>query len=179
MTKDNNITTGKIYNKVIKEERAGNYLGKTVQIVPHITDAIRQWVLDVAQRPVDKTGETPHVCIVELGGTVGDMESAPYMYAMSQLTTDEWKSRFFHVHVSMLIDMESELKTKPLQNSIAEVNAKGLKPDMIACRSFNAISDQLKEKISSCCAISKSKVCSIHECHSFLNPLGNWYPQSS
>jgi len=162
LTKDNNITTGKIYNKVIKEERAGNYLGKTVQIVPHITDAIRQWVLEVAQRPVDKTGETPHVCIVELGGTVGDMESAPYMYAMSQLTTDEWKGRFFHVHVSMLIDMESELKTKPLQNSIAEVNAKGLKPDMIACRSFNEISDQLKEKISSCCAISKSKVIGIH-----------------
>lgn len=87
LTRDNNITTGKIYREVIEKERRGDYLGKTVQIVPHLTDAIQDWIERVAALPVDESGESPDVCIVELGGTVGDIESAPFVEALPSTTT--------------------------------------------------------------------------------------------
>lgn len=160
LTRDNNITTGKVMKSVIDDERAGKYLGKTVQFVPHVTHKIREWILDVAQRPVDNTDSKPHVCIVELGGTVGDMESLPYLYALSQLTTEEWRNRFFHVHVSMLVDIDSgELKTKPLQNGIQEIRSKGLRPDLIVCRSTKEITKQIKQKVSETCVVTLEQVC--------------------
>ncbi|KAG8905413.1 CTP synthase ura7, partial [Tulasnella sp. 417] len=84
LSRDNNITTGKVYSQVIEKERKGDYLGKTVQIVPHVTNAIQDWIERVSKIPVDETGEEPDVCIVELGGTVGDIESAPFIEAMRQ-----------------------------------------------------------------------------------------------
>ena len=84
LSKDNNLTTGKIYAKVIEAERRGDYLGKTVQVIPHITDAVQDWIEDVAARPADGSDETPDACIIELGGTVGDIESSPYVEALRQ-----------------------------------------------------------------------------------------------
>ena len=84
LSKDNNITTGKIYKEVIEKERKGDYLGKTVQVIPHVTNAIQDWLERVAKIPVDETGEEPDVCIVELGGTVGDIESMPFVEALRQ-----------------------------------------------------------------------------------------------
>jgi CTP synthase len=105
LTRDNNITTGKIYQSVIERERRGDYLGRTVQVVPHITDAIREWILRVAKIPVDDSGEEPDVCIVELGGTIGDLESGPFVEALVQLRHQlirEPESSFFNIHVSFV-----------------------------------------------------------------------------
>jgi len=93
------LTTGKIYQHVISRERKGDYLGKTVQLVPHVTDGIQEWVERVAKIPVDDTYETPDVCIVELGGTVGDMESAPFVEAMRQLRRRAGKDNFLQVRI--------------------------------------------------------------------------------
>ena len=84
LARDNNLTTGKVYSKVLEAERRGDYLGKTVQVIPHITDAVQDWIIDVAKRPADGSEETPDVCIIELGRTVGDIESAPYLEALRQ-----------------------------------------------------------------------------------------------
>ena len=87
LSKDNNLTTGKIYAKVIEAERRGDYLGKTVQVIPHITDAVQDWIESVAARPADGSAETPDACIIELGGTVGDIESAPYVEALRSFSS--------------------------------------------------------------------------------------------
>ena len=102
LTRDNNITTGKIYREVIEKERRGDYLGKTVQIVPHLTDAIQDWIERVAALPVDESGEVPDVCIVELGGTVGDIESAPFVEALRQFQFRVGKENFALIHVSLI-----------------------------------------------------------------------------
>ncbi|CAH8524195.1 unnamed protein product [Heterobilharzia americana] len=117
LTKDNNITTGKIYQKVIEKERRGDYLGKTVQVVPHITDAIIEWVTNVARIPVDESGSTPEVCIIELGGTIGDIESMPYVEAFRQMLFRVGSVNFCCVHVSLVPQLPSvgEPKTKPTQ----------------------------------------------------------------
>ena len=131
LTRENNITTGKIYQHVIKKERAGDYLGRTVQVVPHVTDAIQDWIERVARIPVDDTGEEPDVCIIELGGTVGDIESAPFIEAMTQLRRRAGKDNFLQIHVSMIVIVNGEQKTKPTQNSIREVRSAGLFPDLV------------------------------------------------
>ncbi|VDO71117.1 unnamed protein product [Schistosoma mattheei] len=117
LTKDNNITTGKIYQKVIEKERRGDYLGKTVQVVPHITDAIIEWVTNVSRIPVDESGSTPEVCIIELGGTIGDIESMPYVEAFRQMLFRVGSVNFCCVHVSLVPQLQSvgEPKTKPTQ----------------------------------------------------------------
>ena len=102
LTRDNNITTGKIYREVIEKERRGDYLGKTVQIVPHLTDAIQDWIERVAALPVDESGESPDVCIVELGGTVGDIESAPFVEALRQFQFRVGHENFALIHVSLI-----------------------------------------------------------------------------
>jgi CTP synthase len=120
LTRDNNITTGKIYQHVIERERKGDYLGKTVQVVPHITDAIQEWIQKVARIPVDDTNEEPDVCIIELGGTVGDIESMPFIEAMSQLRRRAGKN-----------NIHGEQKTKPTQQAIKAVRSNGLIPDLV------------------------------------------------
>ncbi|CAJ0908273.1 2723_t:CDS:2 [Entrophospora sp. SA101] len=112
LTRDNNITTGKIYQKVINRERKGGYLGKTVQVVPHITDAIQEWVENVSKIPVDSSGQEPDVCIIELGGTVGDIESAPFVEAMRQFQFYVGHENFALAHVSLvpIVGPDSQLK---------------------------------------------------------------------
>jgi len=102
LTRENNITTGKIYLHVIERERKGDYLGKTVQVVPHLTDAVQDWIERVARIPVDDTHEEPDVCIIELGGTVGDIESGPFIEAMRQLRRRVGKDNFLQIHVSLV-----------------------------------------------------------------------------
>ncbi|KAL6179676.1 hypothetical protein ACLB2K_046348 [Fragaria x ananassa] len=120
LTRDNNITTGKIYQSVLDKERRGDYLGKTVQVVPHITDAIRNWIESVSVIPGDGKEGPADVCVIELGGTVGDIESMPFIEALRQLSFSVGK------------------KTKPTQHSVRELRALGLTPHLLACRSAQA-----------------------------------------
>jgi CTP synthase len=132
LTRENNITTGKIYQHVIEKERRGDYLGKTVQVVPHLTDAIIDWIERVARIPVDDTHEQPDVCIIELGGTVGDIESAPFIEAMRQMRRRVGKNNFLQIHVSLVPVINGEQKTKPTQQAIKDVRSSGLTPDLVS-----------------------------------------------
>ena len=168
--KDNNITTGKIYQKVIAEERRGTYLGKTVQVVPHITDAIQDWVERVAVKPV-KSNKTPQVCIVELGGTIGDIEGMPFVEAFRQFQFRVGRENFCCAHVS-LIPMPratGEPKTKPTQSSVRELRGLGLMPDLIVCRSESPIGQEVKEKISNFCHVPPEQVVCIHDLSSIYH----------
>ncbi|KAJ0122473.1 ctp synthase [Diaporthe amygdali] len=127
---DNNITTGKIYQHVIQKERRGDYLGKTVQIVPHVTNAIKDWIKRVAKVPVDGSSEEPDVCIIELGGTVGDIESMPFVEALTQLRHEAGPRNFMNIHVSYVPTIHGEQKTKPTQHAVKSVRSYGLIPDL-------------------------------------------------
>jgi hypothetical protein len=140
LTRDNNITTGKIYQHVIERERKGDYLGKTVQVVPHITDAIQDWIEKVSRIPVDDSGEEPDVCIIELGGTVGDIESMPFIEAMSQLRRRAGKNNFMQIHVSYVPVIHGEQKTKPTQQAIKAVRSNGLIPDLVRTYFWRTVS---------------------------------------
>ena len=131
LTRENNITTGKIYQHVIERERRGDYLGQTVQVVPHLTNAIQDWIERVAKIPVDDTNEEPDVCIIELGGTVGDIESMSFVEAMRQLRRRAGKDNFIQIHVSLVPVVSREQKTKPTQQAIRDVRSAGLAPDLV------------------------------------------------
>ncbi|OCH93927.1 CTP synthase [Obba rivulosa] len=165
LSRDNNITTGKIYREVIEKERRGDYLGKTVQIVPHITNAIQDWIERVSKIPVDDTGEEPDVCIVELGGTVGDIESAPFVEAMRQFQFRVGHENFALIHVSLVPDMHGEQKTKPTQTTVHALRGLGLLPDLIACRLIvqKPLEDATKAKISMFCHVSAEQVVGVHD----------------
>ncbi|KAF7318363.1 CTP synthase [Mycena chlorophos] len=165
LSRDNNITTGKIYREVIEKERKGEYLGKTVQIVPHVTNAIQDWIERVAKVPVDNSGEEPDVCIVELGGTVGDIESAPFVEAMRQFQFRVGHDNFALVHVSLVPDMHGEQKTKPTQTTVHSLRGLGLLPDLIACRLLGpqALFPATKEKISMFCHVAPEQVFGVHD----------------
>ncbi|KAK1907030.1 hypothetical protein P3342_006218 [Pyrenophora teres f. teres] len=158
LTRDNNITTGKIYQHVIERERKGDYLGKTVQVVPHITNAIQDWIEKVARIPVDDSGEEPDVCIIELGGTVGDIESMPFVEAISQLRRRAGKNNFMHIHVSYVPVIHGEQKTKPTQQAIKAVRSNGLISDLIACRCEREIEASAVEKIAHFCQVENEQV---------------------
>jgi hypothetical protein len=118
LTRENNITLGKIYRKVIEQERRGDYLGKTVQVVPHVTGCIEQWIERVAKVPVDDTNEEPDVCIVELGGTIGDIEGMAFVEALTELRRKCPREDFMQIHVSYIPVVHGEQKTKPTQMAI-------------------------------------------------------------
>ncbi|KAF2401006.1 CTP synthase [Trichodelitschia bisporula] len=158
LTRDNNITTGKIYKHVIERERKGDYLGRTVQVVPHVTDAIQEWIERVAKIPVDDTGEEPDVCIIELGGTVGDIESMPFVEAMTQLRRRAGKGNFLQIHVSYIPVIHGEQKTKPTQQAIRGVRSAGLIPDLIACRCEMELEKSTVEKIAHFCQVDVEQV---------------------
>jgi CTP synthase len=158
LTRENNITTGKIYEAVIKRERKGDYLGKTVQVVPHITDAIQEWIERVAKIPVDDTNEEPDVCIIELGGTVGDIESMPFVEAMTQLRRRAGKDNFLQIHVSYVPVINGEQKTKPTQQAIKAVRSAGLIPDLIACRCEGPLEPSATDKIARFCQVDDEQV---------------------
>jgi len=164
LTKDNNITTGKMYSEVIQKERNGDYLGKTVQIVPHVTDHIMNTVERVAKLPTDGTNLEPEVCIIELGGTIGDIESMPFVEAFRQFEFNIGKENFMNLHVSLVPTPGSgEQKTKPIQNSVRTLRGQGLSPDMIVCRCKLALEDSTKRKISQFCSVPADQVISVHD----------------
>src|SRR2546422_11686473 len=138
------LTTGAVYSAVIQKERRGDYLGKTVQVIPHITDEIKERIRSHA------TAENADMLIVEVGGTVGDIESLPFLEAIRLLRNEVGRDRCAFVHVSLmpLIGPTGELKTKPTQHAVKELRSLGLQPDVIVCRSDRQIGRHLKEKIS-------------------------------
>jgi len=163
LTKDHNITTGKVYEQVLTKERKGKYLGKTVQIIPHVTDCIQEWIERVADMPVEKSGKSPDVCVIELGGTVGDIESSIFLEALRQFSFKCGRDNLCHVHVSLVPVMGSgEKKTKPTQHSIINLRASGLMPDLLVCRCEEEVEDAIKSKISMFSMVPYSNVISVH-----------------
>jgi CTP synthase len=154
-----NITTGKVYSHVIEQEAAGEYLGKTVQIIPHITDEI--------QRRIGKAAPegSADVCIIELGGTVGDMESAPFVEALRQLRCKLDRDDICFVHVSLVpvVGAVGEQKTKPTQQSVRTLMGVGIAPDMLVCRSTEPLDEGVKAKLSAACAIPPGRILSAHD----------------
>ncbi|MCA9400002.1 MAG: CTP synthase [Candidatus Omnitrophica bacterium] len=154
ISKDSNITTGKIYYDVITKERRGDYLGKTVQIIPHITDEIKRGIKKVAKdRGVDVT-------IVEIGGTVGDIESLPFLEAIRQLRWELGESYALNIHVTLLpfIKSAGEQKTKPTQHSVGRLREIGIAPDILLCRTEKKITKEQRDKISLFCNVDREAV---------------------
>lgn len=166
LTKDHNITTGKIYSHVIQRERKGDYLGKTVQVVPHVTGAIQDWIERVAKIPVDDSGLEPQICIIELGGTVGDIESAPFVEALRQFQFRVGTNSFALIHVSLVPVIHGEQKTKPTQAAIKDLRSLGLTPDMIACRCSDILEVATIEKIGMFCHVGPNQVIAVHDVNS-------------
>ncbi|MCT2251124.1 CTP synthase [Corynebacterium sanguinis] len=155
-----NVTTGKVYSSVIAKERRGEYLGQTVQVIPHITDEIKARI--VAMGNPDENGEKPDVVITEIGGTVGDIESQPFLEAARQVRHDIGRENVFYLHVSLVpyLGPSKELKTKPTQHSVAELRSIGLVPDSVVLRSDREVGDSLKDKIALMCDIDREGVVS-------------------
>jgi CTP synthase len=148
LSRGSNATTGSIYSSVIASERRGDYLGKTVQVIPHITDEIKQRISSLSQDGVD-------VVITEIGGTVGDIEILPFLEAIRQFRLDIGRENVCYVHVTLVpfIGPSGEQKTKPTQHSVTELRSRGIQPDAIVCRSEEPINDDLKRKISNLCDV--------------------------
>jgi len=165
LTKDHNITTGKIYKEIIERERRGDYLGATCQVIPHCTDLIQEWIAKVGRIPVDGTDGTPDVVCCELGGTCGDLESMVFYEAIRQFMSRVGRERCCLVHVSLVpvLGAVGEQKTKPTQHSIRQLMSLGLSPDIIVCRSTNALEESTKKKISQFCQVAPSCVLSVHD----------------
>ncbi len=156
MSKESNITTGQIYKKVIEDERKGRFLGKSVQIIPHITDEIKRRIRAVAaESPVD-------VVVVECGGTVGDIESLPFLEALRQMRMEEGVSKTLFLHVSLAPELAvvGEMKTKPTQHSVQEMRRIGIQPDIIVVRGTRPLPESAKEKISLFTSVPKENVVS-------------------
>ncbi|XP_051125608.1 uncharacterized protein LOC127247684 isoform X2 [Andrographis paniculata] len=155
LTRDNNITTGKIYQSVIDKERKGDYLGQTVQVVPHITDAIQEWIEHAAAIPVDGKEGPADICVIELGGTIGDIESMPFIEALGQFSYRVGPGNFCLIHVSLVpvLAAVGEQKTKPTQHSVRGLRSLGLSPNILACRSTMELDGNVKEKLSRFCHV--------------------------
>ncbi len=148
LTKNANVTTGKVYSSVIAKERSGEYLGKTVQVIPHITDEIKDRVLAMAEPDAD--GNAPDVVISEIGGTVGDIESQPFLEAARQVRHAVGRENIFFIHCSLVpyLGTSGELKTKPTQHSVAELRSIGIVPDAVVLRCDREVPQGLKHKIA-------------------------------
>jgi len=152
LTRDNNLTTGRIYEQIITKERRGDYLGKTVQVIPHVTNEIKN-----AMRKVAADAE---VVIVEIGGTVGDIESLPFLEAIRQMRQDLGRENTCFVHVTLIpwIAAAQELKTKPTQHSVKEMLSIGIQPDILLCRSDRAVPREMRNKIALFCNVEEPAV---------------------
>jgi len=150
----NNVTTGRIYQTVIKQERAGKYLGKTVQVIPHITDEIKRRI-----RLLGETGDYD-IVITELGGTVGDIESLPYIESLRQLRWDLGNQNTLVIHLTLLpyLSAAQELKTKPTQHSVKELQSLGIQPDILVCRTEKPITQEIKHKLALFCNVEPGAV---------------------
>lgn len=154
LTKNHNITMGKIYNEVLNKERNGDYLGKTVQVVPHITDHIIHWIEKTALVPVDGKN-IPDTCIIELGGTIGDIESMPFIEALRQLSYRKKNMMFIHVSYIPVLKTSNEEKTKPTQHSIQLLRSFGIQPDVLCVRCEKEITDDILEKMQNYAQVMK------------------------
>ena len=163
--RDNNITTGKIYSKVIEAERRGDYLGKTVQVIPHITDSVQDWIEEISAVSADGTGEKPEACVIELGGTVGDIESSPFIEALRQFQFRVGRENICFVHVSLVPVMGpvGEQKTKPTQHTVKELRGLGINPDVLVCRAETPLTQDVREKLAAFCHVSPNAVMSAHD----------------
>ena len=160
LTAPHNITTGKVYREVIEKERRGDYLGDTVQIIPHITDEIKAWIARAASEP-DAEGRVAEACLVEVGGTVGDIESMPFLEAVRQMRGELPKEETVLIHVTLVPeDTMGDMKTKPTQHSVKALREVGLYPDMIVGRSGHPLSPHTKRKIAAFCDVSPAAVIS-------------------
>ena len=150
-----NVTTGKIYWSVLNKERRGDYLGATVQVIPHITNMIKDCIYRVGS-----TGETSDVVITEIGGTVGDIESLPFIESIRQVATDVGRDNVLYIHVTLIpyLAKSGEMKTKPTQHSVKELLSVGIQPDIIVCRTEKEISEDMKYKIALFCNVDKDCV---------------------
>jgi CTP synthase len=144
LTRANNVTTGQIYNHVLNQERRGDYLGGTIQVIPHVTNEIKRRIHDAGRH------NNADVVIVEVGGTVGDIEGLPFLEAIRQMRKDVGRAGAFYIHVTLLpyISGSNELKTKPTQHSVRELRSIGIQPDMIVCRSDQPVSEAVRQKIA-------------------------------
>uniref|UniRef100_A0A7S0IZT8 CTP synthase n=1 Tax=Calcidiscus leptoporus TaxID=127549 RepID=A0A7S0IZT8_9EUKA len=165
LARDNNITTGKIYQTCLERERKGDYLGKTVQVVPHLTDAIMQWIERVAHIPADGLPGHPNVCVIELGGTVGDIESMPFIEALRQFQFRVGRENMCFLHVSLVpvIGVVGEEKTKPTQHSVQQLRAVGLTPDFLVCRSGKPLAASTKHKLALFCHVPPEHCIGVHD----------------
>ena len=187
LTSDHNITTGKVYRKVIGKERRGDYLGKTVQVVPHITNEIQDWIEEVAHVPVDDAGnrhweaeaidgtvagvadknanvQVADICLIEVGGTVGDIESSVFLEALRQFQFRVGPSNFCLTFVSLVPIMGEEQKTKPTQHGVRDLRSVGLSPTVIFCRCREVLEEGTKSKIASFCHVNGPDcVLSVHD----------------
>jgi CTP synthase len=151
-SKKNNFTTGQIYDSVISKERRGDYLGGTVQVIPHITDEIKSKVFDL--------GQDVDIVIIEVGGTVGDIESLPFLEAIRQIRGDVGRENTLYIHLTLVpyIHTAGELKTKPTQHSVKELREIGIQPDILLCRTDRFLSPEIKSKIALFCNVDKDAV---------------------
>ncbi|MEU5851240.1 CTP synthase [Saccharopolyspora shandongensis] len=158
LTRNANVTTGQVYSAVIAKERRGEYLGDTVQVIPHITDQIKARIRAMAEP--DEDGRTPDVVITEVGGTVGDIESLPFLEACRQVRHDVGRDNCFFLHVSLVpfLAPSGELKTKPTQHSVAALRNIGIQPDALVCRADRDLPEDLKRKIALMCDVDSDGV---------------------
>ncbi|HEY7540673.1 MAG TPA: CTP synthase, partial [Methylomirabilota bacterium] len=152
VTRDHNVTTGKVYYSVIQKERRGDYLGRTVQVIPHITDEIKA--------SIRKVSRDTDVVIVEVGGTVGDIEGLPFLEAVRQFRKDVGRENVIYVHLTLVPYMQaaSELKTKATQHSVKELRAIGIQPDVLLCRTDRYLPPGIKSKIALFCDVEEEAV---------------------
>jgi len=162
LTRDNNLTTGRIYEQIITKERRGDYLGKTVQVIPHVTNEIK-----AAARKVAAAGDVD-VVLVEIGGTVGDIESLPFLEAIRQMRQELGRENTVFVHMTLIpwIAAAQELKTKPTQHSVKEMLSIGIQPDILLCRADREVSRDMREKIAAFCNVEQGGVVIARDCNS-------------
>lgn len=155
LSKASNVTTGKVYQSVINKERKGEYLGSTIQVIPHITNEIKDRVLRVGRN------DNADIVITEIGGTVGDIESLPFLEAIRQVKKDvPNRNDVLYIHVTLVpyIEAADELKSKPTQHSVKELRSIGIQPDIIVCRTVKALPEDMKRKIALFCDVEPDAV---------------------
>lgn len=159
LTGQHNITSGKIFYSILTKERAGDYLGKTVQLVPHFTDSVLTWIDKVAHQPVTPDGICPDVCIIEIGGTVGDFEISAMVEAMRQLTYQK-KGDVCHIHVSLIVMLDStkEFKSKPVQHGVRKLRSYGINPDFLFLRCKQSLPDGVLDKLQYFCQVPRTHI---------------------
>ena len=152
LSQRSNVTSGRVYKTVIDRERRGEYLGATVQIIPHITNEIKDRILSVS-----RTENPPDIVITEIGGTVGDIESQPFLEAIRQMRAEVGRDNCLYIHVTLVpyLNAANELKTKPTQHSVKELSGLGIAPDILVCRAERSIPEEMRAKIGMFCNMPK------------------------